>query len=53
MTTQHPLFDAIDEMAESARHLTDQEAIDMLNEEIDTCIRFLQECKQPETPKNE
>jgi len=45
MTTKHPLFDAIDEMAESARYLTSDEAKERFNAELDRCIQELQELK--------
>jgi flagellin-specific chaperone FliS len=53
MTAQHPLFDAIDEMAESARHLTTDEAEERFNAELDRCIQRLKELKDNPPPRNE
>jgi hypothetical protein len=46
MTAQHPLFDAIDELAESVRYLTTDEAKERFDAELDRCIQELQEFKK-------
>jgi len=46
MTAQHPLFDAIAELAESVHHLTTDEAKERFDAELDRCIQELQEFKK-------
>ena len=53
MTAQHPLFDAIDEMAESARYLTSDEAKERFNAELDRCIQGLRELKKNQPTESE
>ena len=53
MTAQHPLFDAIDEMAESARYLTTDEAKERFNAELDRCIQGLRELKKNQPTESE